>query len=187
MSIEMVRQQIYEEIKRYCQSKGYMEGQGINNFIPHDCVAAFQMAKDLIGSGNFDYFVAIAPEGHVYSYFFEMLGAKIREVFVDYPPKLIKEVDDLLSISEKKVLLIEDDLISGKTLWMVLDVLGRYSPQSVSLYLGHTKSVQHLHNVPERISRTYLAEDYLLPALSGQYVAEVESYWNSKRGSKDNG
>ncbi len=187
MSIEIVCQQTYEEVQRYCRSKGCMEGQGINNFVPHDCVAAFQMAKLLTEGGLFDKYIAVAPEGHIYSFFLEVLGAEVLSLFVDYPPTLVREVDDLSSISGKRVLLIEDDVISGRTLSLILDVLDRYSPQSVSLYLGHVKSVQHLHNVPERISRTYLAEDYLQPALSGQYVAEVESYWNSKRGNKDNG
>ena len=90
-----VLKQIPGDVKRYCHSKGYVEGHGINNFIPHDCVAAYQMAKYLITSGSFDHFIAIAPEGHIYSYFFELLGTEVLSLFADYPPTLAKEWIDM--------------------------------------------------------------------------------------------
>jgi hypothetical protein len=182
---EGVREQIFGEVQRYCLSKGYVEGQGINNLVPHDCVAAFQMAKLLTERGLFDNYIAVAPEGLIYSFFFELLGAEVLSLFVDYPPTLVKEVDDFSLILGKRVLLIEDDVISGTTLRIVLDALDRYSPKSISLFLGHTKSVQHLDNIPNRISSTYIAEDYLLPALSQQYVLELETCWKNKHKSKN--
>ena len=39
------------EMRRHCQTKGYREGPGINNFIPHDVVDTFGMAKDLVTAG----------------------------------------------------------------------------------------------------------------------------------------
>src|SRR5262249_6060706 len=57
-------------VRQHCEAKGYREGPGVNNFVPHDAVAAFGMARRLIASG-FDHFLAIAPEGHIYGYFFE--------------------------------------------------------------------------------------------------------------------
>ena len=39
--------------------------------------------------------------------------------------------------------------------------LEQFSPGSLSLYLGHTKGIQHLRNVPQAVTRTYLAEDHL--------------------------
>ena len=63
---------------------------------------------------------------------------------------------------------------------LVLDALKLYSPRSVSLYLGHMKGVQHLHNIPAGILKTHIAEDYLLPAPSQQYVNDFESYCGSK-------
>jgi hypothetical protein len=39
------------EMRRYCQTKGYREGPGINNFIPHDVVDTFGMAKHLVTAG----------------------------------------------------------------------------------------------------------------------------------------
>lgn len=63
---------------------------------------------------------------------------------------------------------------------LILGALKQYSPRSVSLYLGHMKGVKHLHNIPAGILKTHIAEDYLLPALSQQYVNDFESYWGSK-------
>src|SRR5438046_1685709 len=62
------------DVRRHCESKGRREGPGVNNFVPHDCVAAFAMARRLIDSGDFDRYVAVAPEGHIYGYFLERLG-----------------------------------------------------------------------------------------------------------------
>ena len=77
---------VLTDVRMHCQRKGYREGQRVNYFVPHDCIAAFQMAKLLIISDQFDCYVAIAPEGHVYEYFIESLGVKVLSVHVDYPP-----------------------------------------------------------------------------------------------------
>jgi len=60
-----------------------------------------------------------------------------------------------------RVLIIEDDVLGGRTLRLVVDHLKRFSPRSLSLYLGHTRGIQHLQNVPEEVVATYLAEDCL--------------------------
>jgi len=175
-----VREQVLKEVQKYCRGKGYIEGQGVNNFVPHDCVAAFQMAKLLTKRGLFNNYIAVAPEGHIYSFFFELLGSNVLEIFVDYPPTWAKEVDDLSAISGDKVLLIEDDVISGKSLRIVLQALDLYSPRSVSLYLGHTKSVQHFDNVPCQILITYVSEDYLQTDHWQQYIKNLELCWSRK-------
>ncbi|MBY0233184.1 MAG: hypothetical protein K2W96_28205, partial [Gemmataceae bacterium] len=61
---------VLADIRRHCEAKGYREGEGVNNFVPHDAVAAFGMARLLIAAG-FDHYLAIAPEGHVYGWFLE--------------------------------------------------------------------------------------------------------------------
>lgn len=151
------------DVRQHCRSKGYSEGPGVNNLIPHDCINAFHMARLLIESGEHDCCVAIAPEGHIYGYFFERLGAKVLSVYVDYPPTKLAIVDDLAVIRGKKVLLIEDDVISGLTLRLVIGGLQQYRPCSLSLYLGHCKHVQHVLNVPPEIKNIYIAEDCLDP------------------------
>src|SRR5215470_12933307 len=134
---------VLAEVRRHCLSKGYQEGPGVNNFVPHDAVAAFGMARLLSASG-FDRYLAIAPEGHVYGYFFERLGVPVLSIFTDYPPTQCATDDDLGAVKGQRVLLIEDDVIGGRTLRLVVECLQPFAPQSLALYLGHTKGIQHL-------------------------------------------
>ncbi len=152
---------VLADVRRHCEGKGHREGPGVNNFVPHDCVAAFAMARLLVGSGDFDHFVAVAPEGHIYGYFLERLGAKMLSVFADYPPTRCESQDDLSVLQGRRVLLVEDDVIGGRTLRLVVGHLHQFAPRSLLLYLGHTRGIQHLGNVPEEIGKVYLAEDCL--------------------------
>ncbi len=103
------------------------------------------MAQHLTQEVTFDRYIAVAPEGHVYGYFFEHFGAEVRAVFVDYPPRQFQEVDDLSVIRGQDALILEDDVISGTTLTLVVKGLEKYSPRSLSLYLGRPKKAQFLH------------------------------------------
>jgi hypothetical protein len=151
---------VLEDVRRHCQTRGYREGQGVNNFVPHDAVAAFAMAEFLMAAG-FDRYLAIAPEGHIYGYFFERLGGSVLSVFTDYPPTRVSAEDDLRTVQGRRVLLIEDDVIGGGTLRLVVEHLRQFSPGSLALYLGHTKGIQHLRNVPAEIAQVFVAEDCL--------------------------
>jgi hypothetical protein len=151
---------VLSDVRRHCQARGYREGPGINNFVPHDAVAAFGMADLLVQSG-FDHYLAIAPEGHIYGYFFERLGVPVLSVFTDYPPTRCSAEDDLRAIEGRRVLLVEDDVIGGRTLRLVIEHLRQFSPGSLALYLGHIRGIQHLRNVPAEIGRTFVAEDCL--------------------------
>jgi len=123
---------VCEDVQRHCIAKGYREGDGVNNFIPHDSLAAFGMAKLL--SGKF--------------------------VFTDYPPTQCTSEENLTVLENQRVLLIEDDVISGRTLQLVVDYIGQFKPASMALYLGHNVGIQHLENVPSAIERNqiYIAE-----------------------------
>jgi hypothetical protein len=153
--------QILADVRRHCEGKGHREGPGVNSFVPHDAAAAFAMARLLVGSGDFDHLVAVAPEGHIYGYFLERLGAKVLSVFADYPPTRCESADDLSVLRGGRVLIVEDDVIGGRTLRLVVDHLKQFGPASLALYLGHTKGIQHLRNVPGEIGKVYLAEDRL--------------------------
>ncbi|MBN9524008.1 hypothetical protein J0H58_36775 [bacterium] len=161
---QMVSRQLLDavvaDVRRHCQARGYSEGPGINNFVPHDAVAAFGMAELLVAAG-FDRYLSIAPEGHIYGYFFEQLGVPVLSVFTDYPPTQISAEDDLRDLRDRRVLLIEDDVIGGRTLRLVVEHLRQFSPASLALYLGHTKGIQHVQNVPPGIERVFVAEDCL--------------------------
>jgi hypothetical protein len=173
MGASEIRDRVLADVRRHCQAKGYREGEGVNNFVPHDAVAAFAMARSLIGSGRFDRYLAIAPEGYIYGYFFERLGANVLSVFTDYPPTRVESADDLSVLRGGRILLIEDDVIGGGTLRLAVGHLKRFVPASIALYLGHTKGIQHLRNVPTEIERTYVAEDHLD---GGQRQADEEAF-----------
>lgn len=152
---------LHADIARHCQARGFREGPGVNNFIPHSALHAFAMARQLVATG-FDRYVAIAPEGHVYGYFFEAAGARVESVFVDYPPTRCETDLDRATLAGRSVLLIEDDVIGGRTLRLVLETLLPQQPRTVALFLGHSSGIQHLRNVPDGIARTYLADTDLV-------------------------
>jgi hypothetical protein len=118
-----------------------------------------------------DHCIAIAPEGHVYLYFFKKLGVPVLSVYVDYPPRQCQSLDDLSVIRDRRVLLLEDDVISGVTLRLVVDAVLAASPRSLALYLGRAKEDQILENVPPEVTAVYLAEDCLDLAKRAEYEA----------------
>ena len=153
-----LRIKVLADVRRHCEEKGYRDGPGVNNFIPHDPVVAFGMAKLLAG---YDRYLAVAPEGHIYGYFFERLGQRVLSIYVNYPPICITTEDDLSELAGQRVLLIEDDVASGHTLRLVVEHLRQHSLRSLDLYLGHVKSVQRMPNVPDEIDRVYVSEDLI--------------------------
>lgn len=171
VSKELLRR-VADEARQHCAAKGYLSGPNWNPLVPYKSVAAFAMAKRLTESGDFDAYVAVAPEGHVYGYFFERFGVRVLSVTVDYPPRVIELGKDLESIRGARVLLLEDDIVSGLTLSMVVQALRQFEPLALSVYLGRDKEGQQLQNVPGTIRRVYLAEDFLEPETYNRYEAE---------------
>ena len=164
--------EVEERVLCHCASKGYVSGPNWNPLHPQDCVSALAMARCLVESGAFDHYIAVAPEGHVYGFFFEQLGVRLLSVAVDYPPTQVDSPADLSMLCGRRVLLVEDDVVSGLSLRLVIDEIARHGPSSVSLYLGREKSSQQLQNVPLEIERVYLAEDDLDPTYRNRYESE---------------
>ena len=161
------------DVWQYCrQSKGYEDAPYVNPLVPVDCVSALMMARLLIERRIFDHYVSVAPEGHVYGYFFEQLGQPILSVYVDYPPRSFAALDDLSPVRDGRVLILEDDVVSGITLRLVTRALLEHQPRSLSLYLGRLKEHQVLENVCPEIEAVYLAEDHLDPRRREEYEAE---------------
>ena len=150
-------------------SKGYEVQSYVNPLIPIDSVSAFAMARLLVEENVFDVCVSVAPEGHVYGYFFQRFGASILSVHVDYPPRRCEILDDLEVIRGKRVLILEDDVASGTTLRHVVNALMVYQPDSLRLFLGRPKDSQVLDSIHPAISKVYLAEEYLDPGLRDEY------------------
>ncbi len=146
------------EVEAHCLARGGRPGPGVNNFVPNDPVAAFTTAQTIIRERVIDEYVAVAPEGHIYGWFFEQLGAPVRSLHVDYPPTRCRSEGDLSALRDRRVLVIEDDVIGGATLRLVVAHREAILPRSLALFLGHTRGVQHLENVPARFEGTWVAE-----------------------------
>ena len=119
------------------------------------------MAKLLTEKEVFDHCLAVAPEGHVYGFFFEGPGTQILPVLIAYPPKQLETRDDLTVSRDGRVLVLEDDVISGVTLQLVVKGFLHYQPRSLSLYLGRAKEDQQLENAPSEIDVAYPVENHL--------------------------
>jgi hypothetical protein len=179
----MISQQLMEKVlwdvqQHVRKSKGYEQGPWVNPLVTADSVYAFAMAHLLVERKVFDYCVAVAPEGHAYGYFFERLGASVLAVHVDYPPRACAALDDLAPLRGQRVLIVEDDVVSGLTLRLVVSALRRYKPRSLDLFLGRPKADQLLENVPPEIGTVYVAEDTLDPRLRGVYELSFAAFFS---------
>jgi len=166
--------------REHCARRGYVEGPNWNPLVPQDAVVALAMARSLIGSRRFDHYVAVAPEGHAYGYFFERLGVRVGSVFVDYPPREVTEADGLGEAAGKRVLLIEDDVVSGVTLALVVAALEAHRPASVSVYLGRRADGQCPENVPQSVAAVFLAESHLDPADRPAFEADFVRFFHGE-------
>jgi hypothetical protein len=156
-----VLQYVLAAIRDYCHERGAWEAAGVSNFVPHDCANACAMARFLVQDIGFDHYVSVAPEGHIYGYFFDRIGIQPLALSVDYPPTKLKAIDDLSHITGGTVLIIEDDVMGGATLRIVASELIKFKPRRLSLFLGHSKVFQHFENIPQEIEQVYIAEDVL--------------------------
>ena len=171
-------EQVIADVSRHVRSsKGYEVQSFVNPLTPVDSVSAFAMASLLTLENVFDMCVSVAPEGHVYGYFFERLGASILSVHVDYPPRRCEILDDLDPIRGKRVLILEDDVASGTTLRHVVNALLFYQPDSLELFLGRKKDSQVLDSIDPAISKVYLAEEHLDPGLRDEYEMRFIEYF----------
>ena len=108
---------------------------------------------------------------------FELLGATVLSVHVDYPPRRCEVLDDLSVVRDKRVLILEDDVISGVTLGYVVQDIQKFQPRSMDLYLGRPADGQLLKNVDPAIGQTYLAEDHLDSGRRAEYEADFVEFF----------
>ena len=177
MNTQQIRTNVYDAVLTYCRSKGGKEGDGVNNFVPHDVVSAYAMAFYLTHPPQFDTLVAIAPEGYIYGYFFSVLGYEPQGLYVDFPPTRYSLLEPEKLKPLQRILLIEDDVIGGTTLQLVVKALQPYYPAKLALYLGHHQGYQHLENIPAQISDIYLAEKTLDDAQYTRYEQEFYRFF----------
>lgn len=178
-------EKVAADVRRHVRhSKGYEHGPWVNPLVPVDAVHAFMMAGLLIDKHVFDHCVAVAPEGHVYGYFFEQLGARVLTVHVDFPPRHCEVLDDLSVLHNQRVLILEDDVVSGLTLRLVVSTLRSYEARSLDLFLGRHKEDQVLENIPPEIGTLYVAEDYLDPLRREDYESSFAAFFGLLSGER---
>ena len=83
-TLQRIVERVSAQVREHCRARGYKEGPWLNPLVPVDCISAWAMARHLAGAGEIDRYLAVAPEGHVYGFFFEKLGVRVHSVFVDY-------------------------------------------------------------------------------------------------------
>jgi hypoxanthine phosphoribosyltransferase len=174
---ELVITEVSQHVR---SSKGYETESFINPLTPVDSVSAFVMAKLLAEGNAFDVCVSVAPEGHVYGYFFHLFEVPILSVHVDYPPRRCEILDDLETIRGKRVLILEDDVASGTTLRLVVNELIEYEPASIDLYLGRRKDSQILDSIHPSIDRVFIAEDHLDAQRRYEYEKIFADYFETR-------
>jgi len=91
-------------------------------------------------------------------------------------------LDDLSPLRGQRVLILEDDVVSGLTLRLVVSALRPYRPRSLDLFLGRAKADQLLENVPPKIGTIYVAEDSLDPRLRAVYESSFATFFAKMRG-----
>src|SRR5262249_38075804 len=94
-------------------------------------------------------------------------------VAVDYPPTRCTAADDPGGLRGQRVLMIEDDVIGGRTLRLVVDYLRPFGPEALGLYLGHTKGIQQPRNVPAEVAAVYVFAGAAIPGATGVLFALV--------------
>jgi hypoxanthine phosphoribosyltransferase len=132
--------------------------QHVRHFSDHP-IEALATARAAVNDDQNDIGVVIGPEGFMYASMFSLLGFPLVNIHIDEYCKTedrpYKELDDISCIKGKRVLLIEDDVVTGKTLEKALSKIEAYSPSEVSVYLGTRRDKQKLENVPKQIRRVY--------------------------------
>ena len=92
-------------------------------------------------------------------------------------------LDDLTDLRWARVLILEDDVVSGVTLRLVTEeVLRAFEPRSLSLSLGRPKDGQILENIGSEIKAIYLAEDFIDPADRETYQCEFVEFFSKRVG-----
>lgn len=145
--------------------RDYYSRHNLRPFFADDSIVSFSTARRVIEERQVQVGIAIGPEGFTYASIFALLGLPILHVHVDEYSTTIdrpyKELDDLRGIAGKYVLLIEDDVQSGKTLERVCENITGYSPSTISLYLGKSRKYQNLANVSKEFAKVYTVPNHL--------------------------
>lgn len=142
------------EIEEYGAPYGF--GKAV---VPQKVSCAAFITRNIVSSGKIDIGLSVEPEGYAYAYFFQAQKLPILHVFADFNEQGgidYRPLDNLQGLEGKRVLIIEDDVQTGRTLRAVLGHLEAHPAASYSLFLGAGVQWQQLTSVPAQISEIYI-------------------------------
>ncbi len=130
----------YEGLVKYITSKA---GEGASFSPPINVSEAHVAAQRL--SGEYDLGIELANDGLTLGYIFHLHGFPTKAVklgrkgrgAVWQPLEDLKERD----IKDKRLLLMDIDVVTGRTLKRAVHELGKYSPQLMDLLLVHENTI----------------------------------------------
>lgn len=150
-------------VREYFRDSAFAAAQkrGVDNpHNPSSPLAAFNAAYE--ASKGFDVVLIVGPEGFAYEPYFKSLG--MLTVAINIPEsgadetRTIQFFDDLSKLQGQKVLVVEDDVRTGATLYKLLEHMKSHPPSELGLYLGQPKEFQRLEKIPKDFAKVYVAD-----------------------------
>lgn len=146
---------LFSEIQKYFDTYGLelTAYPGLDSL--RIAAAAGQLCSD------YDMFLGIAPEGLNAAAIFSFFGWKGKNVYVDEgdPARPYKEMEPLDDIEGRRILLLEDDVVTGLTLERVLERITYRNPSKVDLLLTAPSRRQYVHNIPKAVGAYFVLEN----------------------------
>lgn len=128
-------------------------------------IYAFHAVSAICSKDRPDMGVVVGPEGYAYAPLFELHGLPLRHIHIDEycttEDRPYTELDSVKDIEGKRIILIEDDVVSGRTLEKAIQKLSPHNPREYQVYLGIREAKQQLGNVPKIVTKTYATPDHL--------------------------
>jgi hypoxanthine phosphoribosyltransferase len=149
----------YLEAGRRCASDRNVK----HEHLPRSYTVAFRAAMDAVQEVGYDTALIVGPEGFAYEPIFRDLGLAIAAVNIPEAvfngERSLKELDDLSKLKGSRVLVVEDDVVSGATLRKLLPSLERHAPAELGLFLGSPSGRQLQMNIPASFRHVHISDD----------------------------
>jgi len=145
--------------------------------MPVSLLESCYLIHAIVTQKNYDIGICISPEALRYGALFDLFGLRTLAVYMDDsdPTRNYRELDDLKSIKGKNIIVIEDDVVTGKTLEIFFEKIKQYSPASISLFLGNPKRFQKgLQNIPNCFQSVYVVPDAISDVERKQIIAILQ-------------
>lgn len=141
------------EFMEFYKSRGYSVVNCSHNFKSGYPVWTQEVRK------SYDVGVAIATGGLYAAYLFDLAGLPIMEVEMKRkgPGASWKPRENFQGekLAGKKVLILENDIVTGRTLRRAVRELQQYAPASIGVCFMENKAHCGIRNLPPEISRSY--------------------------------